>query len=139
MCNDSNRYHISTDFVSNSMKQSNFPTRTVAENKLIQSCVQISKIGSMNVTKYLERRVKVLLVRAFWFTATCRVSNFDKKSFLVISKEKKMGNEKKTNSSTTYRGVTIIQKTAKGWKPDSGQNCGECQGSILPLLEWMSR
>lgn len=138
MCNDSNQYHKSTNFVSNSIKQSNFPTRTVTENKWIQSCVQISKIGSMNVTKYLERRVKVLLVRAFWLTATCRVSNFDKKPFLVISKEK-MRNEKKTNPSTTYRGVTIIQKTAKGWKPDSGQNCGECQGSILPLLKWMSR
>lgn len=37
MCNDSNLYHKSTDFVSNSIKQSNFPTRTVTENKLIQS------------------------------------------------------------------------------------------------------
>lgn len=139
MCNDSNQYHKFTDFVSNSMKQSNFPTRTATKNKLIQSCVQVFKIGSMNVTKYIEGRVKVLLMRAFWLIATCRLSNFNKKSFLVINKEKKMGNEKKTNPSTTYRGVMIIQKTAKGWKPDSGQNCGECQGSILPLLEWMSR
>lgn len=139
MRNDSKHYHKSTDFVGNSIKQSNFPTRTVTENKLIQSCVQISEIGSMDVTKYLERRIKVLLVRAFGLTATCRVSNFDKKSFLVISKEKKMKNEQKINPSTTYRGVMIEQKTAKGWKPDSGQNYGECQGSILPLLECMSR
>lgn len=65
MCNDSNQYHKFTDFVSNSMKQSNFPTRTATKNKLIQSCVRIFKIGSMNVTKYIEGRVKVLLMRAF--------------------------------------------------------------------------